>query len=75
VSRKFVSRLRAHCHHLASLPFHLGLPRPELAPNIRSVAFENYLIFFRYSQGRFEVVSILEGHLDIPAWFTPTKSE
>ena len=43
----------------------MGRPRDELAPGLRSVAFRNYVIFFRYREDRFEVVSILEGHRDI----------
>lgn len=75
VSRKFILRIRAYCDHLASLPFEMGKERPELGPNLRSVVFENYVIFFQYTKGRFEVVNILEGHLDIPTFFSPAKPE
>ena len=75
VSRTFIARLRAYCDHLASLPFHLGIPRADLLPNLRSSVFEGYVIFFRYSDDRFEVVSILEGHRDIPAVFSPVNPE
>jgi toxin ParE1/3/4 len=40
-------------------------PRPELRTDIRSFPYGNYVIFFRYIEDRFEVVSILERHLDI----------
>ncbi len=53
----------------------MGKERPELGPNLRSVVFENYVIFFQYTKGRFEVVNILEGHLDIPTFFSPAKPE
>jgi toxin ParE1/3/4 len=75
VSRKFISRLRAYCDHLASLPFEMGISRSELRLGLRSSAFEGYVIFFRYQEDRFEVVNILEGHRDIPEYFSETKTE
>lgn len=47
----------------------LGRARPELRPDIRSFAFGNYTIFFRYLDDRFEVVNVLEGHRDFDAHF------
>ncbi|MEX6504812.1 type II toxin-antitoxin system RelE/ParE family toxin [Jiella sp. M17.18] len=69
--RRFVARLRAKCGSLAELPGLLGTPRPELRHDIRSFAFRGYVIFFRYRDERaiFEVVNILEGHLDIETRF------
>jgi hypothetical protein len=56
-----VDALRQQCRRLASLPGTLGHPRPELRPDIRSFAFKNYVIFFRYEGDTLEVVNILEG--------------
>jgi plasmid stabilization system protein ParE len=47
----------------------MGRSRPELRPDMRSVAFGNYAIFFRYSRNTLEVVNILEGHWDFGAFF------
>ena len=71
VAERFVRALRDHCHKLAGLPGALGRERPDLRPDIRSAVFKNYVIFFRYIEGRFEVVNILEGHRDIDAFFRP----
>lgn len=65
LAQDFVVRLRRQCRHLADLPGTLGRARPELRPDIRSFPFGNYVIFFRYLDGVFEVVNILEGHRDI----------
>jgi toxin ParE1/3/4 len=75
VSRKFIAHLRAYCDHLASLPFQMGTERTELAPELRSSAFESYVIFFRYHQDAFQVVNIIEGHRDLPGYFSTTKPE
>jgi toxin ParE1/3/4 len=69
IGRRFVDRLREQCMKLASLPGTLGRARPELRPDVRSFAFQNYIIFFRYTGDRFEVVNVLEGHRDIITYF------
>jgi len=69
LAEKYVRRLRDRCHQLAGLPGSLGRSRPELRADIRSAAFQNYVIFFRYVEDRFEVVNILHGHRDIDAHF------
>jgi plasmid stabilization system protein ParE len=67
--QQFVSTLRQKCRHLASLPGHIGRPRPELRPDMRSFAFRGYVIFFRYVDNVFEVVDILEGSQDFESYF------
>lgn len=69
IGRQFVGALRQKCRHLAGLPGHMGRPRPELRPDMRSFAFRGYVIFFRYTGDAFEVVNILEGHRDIEGYF------
>lgn len=54
---------------LASLPGTMGRPRPELRPNLRSISFKGYVIFFHYVGGVLEIVNVLEGHRDIEAYF------
>jgi toxin ParE1/3/4 len=71
--RTFAGQLRAQCRKLASLPGTLGRPRPELHPSLRSFAFRDYAIFFRYREDIFEVVNILEGHRDIDSYFKDHK--
>ena len=65
----FTQRWRDQCRKLASLPGTLGTARPELHPDIRSVPFQGYVIFFRYLDDLVEIVSILEGHRDIDGHF------
>ncbi len=69
VAQGFVAQLRSRCRALASKPGTLGRARPELHPEIRSVAHKGYVVFFRYVEDRLEVVNILEGHRDIDSHF------
>jgi plasmid stabilization system protein ParE len=48
----------------------MGRPRPELGPDLRSIAFQGYIIFFRYEGEVLEIVNVLEGHRDIDAHFS-----
>ncbi len=70
VGEAFVRKLRAKCHALAALGGMIGRARPELGADIRSFPYRDYVIFFRYVAGRFEVVSVLEGHRDIESYFS-----
>jgi toxin ParE1/3/4 len=73
VGRRFVDALRQHCRKLPALPGTLGRARPELRPDIRSVAFKSYVIFFRYVDDAFEIVNIIEGHRDIEALYKDSQ--
>lgn len=69
VGRSFVEALRRGCDELAGLPGTLTRSRPELRPELRSVAYGAYVIFFRYVGERFEVVAIQHGSRDLDALF------
>lgn len=68
-ARRFVAKLRERCAALAKQPATLGVARPELRPDIRSVPVGRYVIFLRYVDGVLEVVNIIEGHRDIARLF------
>ncbi len=71
---RFTGEIIANCEHLATLAGLLGRARRELRPDIRSIPFKSYLIFFRYLPSEtnreiFEVVNVVEGHRDLVAYF------
>lgn len=72
VGTAFTDRLQGKCARLAALPGVLGRHRPELRHDLRSAAFGNYVIFFRYRDDVLEVVDILEGHRDMDTFFRTT---
>ncbi len=69
LARNFVQKLENKCQELARSSFQLGRTRPEILDLLRSYAFGNYVIFFRYSGDTLEIVNILERHRDIEAFF------
>lgn len=71
IAVEYTKRIRVFCRGLtAPETSQRGTDRSELLPNIRSEAFGNYVIFFRYKDDRLEIVNILEGHRDIAFHFT-----
>lgn len=60
----FTDRLITHCEKLAASIGTLGVARPDLGFDLRSLPFGNYTIFFRYGQDVLEIVNILESHRD-----------
>lgn len=69
IALSFVDEIIDHCERLAGLPGTLGTARAELRPDLRSVAHQNYLIFFRYIEDRIEIVNIVHGHRDLARLF------
>lgn len=65
----FTKKLREKCKQLASITGVIGRERPEIIKGLRSHAFGNYVIFFRYVEQTFDVVTIIEGHKDIESHF------
>ena len=75
-ARRFVAEIEAQCFKLARLRSTLGRSRPELRPDLRSIPFKGYVIFFRYlNVGQLEIVHIIEGHRDITAVFAKDDGE
>ena len=69
VAERFANRLRGKCREIAEAPIRLGRNRPSLRPDIRSLTFGNYMIFFRYVGETVEIVNVIERHRDIEALF------
>ena len=66
----FASAIEEKCRSLAAMPGQMGRERPELQPTLRSYAFKNHVIFFRYTADAFEVVDIVHGRRDFDDYFS-----
>jgi len=69
VAERFTGELRRKCADLAAAPIRMGRARNELRLGPRSHPYKSYVIFFRYVGDTLEVVTVIEGHRDIPALF------
>jgi toxin ParE1/3/4 len=56
------------CHALARMP-EMGRKRSDLATGLRSLAVNNYVIFYRPVSDGIQVIRVLHGARDIPAIF------
>ena len=65
---KFIRSLVTRFPLLASMP-EMGRRREELAPQVRSLAFGNYVIFYRPMKDGVEIARVLHGARDLPPLF------
>lgn len=63
-----IARIEEAADRLAGFP-ELGRLRPELAPDLRSLAVGNYVIFHRAIPDGIEIVRVLHGAQDLPPLF------
>jgi toxin ParE1/3/4 len=56
------------CRALSRMP-EMGRKRFDLASGLRSLAVNNYVIFYRPVSGGIQVIRVLHGARDIPALF------
>jgi len=73
IGESFTAELEQHCRKLARLPGLLGRSRQELRDGLRSVPHKSCLIFFRYRDEVFEVVTIVGAARDLDAYFAEAK--
>jgi toxin ParE1/3/4 len=76
----FTDKLTDYCEQIASLPGVLGRPRQELRAGYRSLAFGNFVIFFRYLDGAvpreaLEIIHVVYGPRDLEAFFRGAHGE
>ena len=64
----FLDTISERCHMLARHP-EIGRLRPELAPDLRSFAVRNYIIFYRPIDDGIEVARVLRGSRDLDSLF------
>ena len=69
LARRFTNRIREQCRKLAESQGEIGRTRAESRPNLRSVPFGSYVIFFIYNDSFLDIITIIEGHRDIDALF------
>ena len=65
---RFIRALVTRFLRLASMP-EMGRRREELAPRLRSLAFGNYVIFYRPMENGVEIARVLHGARDLPPLF------
>jgi toxin ParE1/3/4 len=53
-ARHFVERIRHHCAHLIRFP-QMGPRRPNVLPDVRSLAHGPYIIYYRRDEARDQV--------------------
>jgi toxin ParE1/3/4 len=66
---RIVREMRDLCDRLSRLPG-MGRRREELAPGLRSMPSDRYLIFYRETNGGIEIVRILHSSRNLGTFFS-----
>ena len=61
---KFTNSLYELCKAIAVTP-EMGRARGELLPDLRSLAYRGYIIFYRIGHQQLEIVRVLNGCMDV----------
>jgi toxin ParE1/3/4 len=67
---RFIENIEQKCQFLADFPGS-GTGSDDLAPQLRSFAVGNYVIYYRPVADRIEIIRVLHGARDISKFFRP----
>jgi toxin ParE1/3/4 len=67
-SEKFISEITESLKYIAKFPY-IGRSREELLPNLRSLPYLHYLIFYQVQAPTIEIVRIASGYQDLTNLF------
>jgi toxin ParE1/3/4 len=70
---RIIQTLLHRCQALANLP-HMGRPRPELRPRMRSCLAAPYVIFYRTARTHVVILRIVHERRDLADVFPPVQS-
>ncbi|MCY6490708.1 type II toxin-antitoxin system RelE/ParE family toxin [Leptolyngbya sp. GGD] len=73
-SEKFVDEFERKCRNIVSFP-NIGKSYGYLAPNLRGVLLNDYIVLYIVTDELVEVVSILHGRQDLEAQFPESWQE
>jgi toxin ParE1/3/4 len=65
-AKTFVKRLRDRCRILEGHP-QAGRPRPELGEGLRALVERPYVLIYRHTEDRIEIVAVVHAMRDLPA--------
>ncbi|HUZ62941.1 MAG TPA: type II toxin-antitoxin system RelE/ParE family toxin [Acetobacteraceae bacterium] len=75
VARRYVERIRVRCRLIPTLP-HAGRPRDDLAPGLRTVAFERRaVIVYRVVGAAVEITNVFHGGRNYAALYRRGEAE
>jgi toxin ParE1/3/4 len=63
-----IERIDQRFEQLSRFPF-IGRPRPSLAPGLRSLVVENYLILYTVDEDQIVIVRVIDSRMDIDQEF------
>jgi toxin ParE1/3/4 len=72
-SEKFINGITSRCKYIAQFPS-IGRSRNELSPGLRSLSYEQYIIFYKIAEETLEIVRVASGYQDLKKLFEENDS-
>lgn len=66
---RFLEKFNRKCRNLIQFP-QMGRSYEDLAPGLRGIPLEGYIILYRLAGGGIEIVRVVSGYRDLPALFS-----
>jgi toxin ParE1/3/4 len=66
---RFVAEFNKRCRNLIQFP-NLGRSYADLAPLLRGISLDGYIIFYKPANDEIEIVRVVSGYRDLPALFS-----
>jgi toxin ParE1/3/4 len=67
-AERLLQKINQKCKRLAFFP-NMGRRRDELLPSLRSFPVDDYLIFYRPTEGGIEILRVVSGYRDLEVLF------
>lgn len=73
VGEQFLAEFSQKCRSLSRFP-NMGRSYADLAPQLRGVLLQGYIVFYRNFEQGIEIVRVMSGYRDLPALFEPDSN-
>ncbi len=71
---EFTNAFERKCRNISNFP-NIGRSYSNLAPSLRGVPLEGYIIFYTVTENLIEIVRVLNGRQDLKAQFPESEQE
>lgn len=69
LGENFIKRFGKKCNNLINFPY-MGRDYNQIAPNLRGILLDGYIILYQVAEEEIEIVRVLSGYRDLESIFS-----